>query len=96
MAGSPKARPVMARDNSTPISARGKAGDDDEGVPKGSQACHHDEVHQDDTHSHREGMAGDAEGLGRLLAAVPQDIGPHVAADGVVEVAVPRRRLDWG
>ena len=40
-----------------------------------------------------ERVARDAQGLGRLLASmpqdVPQDVGPHVAADGVVEVAVP-------
>ena len=41
-------------------------------------------------------MAGDAEGFGRSLASVPQDVGPHVAADGVVEVAVCRRRLAQG
>ena len=35
-----------------------------------------------------ERVAGDAQGLGRLPAAVPQDVGSHVAADSVVEVAV--------
>ena len=40
-----------------------------------------------------ESVAGDAQGLGRSLAAMPQYVGPHVAADGVGEVAVRRHHL---
>ena len=40
-----------------------------------------------------EGVAGDAEALGRLGPAMPQGVGPHVVADGVVEGGRFRRRV---
>ena len=40
-----------------------------------------------------QGVAGDAEVLGRLGPAVPQGVGAYVVADGVVESWVFRRRV---
>ena len=40
-----------------------------------------------------QGVAGDAEAPGCLGPSVPQGVGPHIVADGVVEVRVFRRRV---
>ena len=43
-----------------------------------------------------QGVTGDAEGLGRTASPMPQGVGSHVAADGVVGVLVRQRCLPQG